>query len=253
MAFYSYVALVVAIVLGQLSAQAAGTAFQAGGTDSVWTYGGTYPPISANVGDTVYFFFSSGHNVYQFPSFTAYNNCDFTAAMSLSTAGPFTVTITSLPAYYGCQIGSHCSTGNMKLAVTQAPAQITVAWAFYLSTSASGVITANVGDTLTFAWTGVHNVNVFANEAAYANCNFTGSTSVSATTGATYTIVSLPVYFGCEVSGHCTSGMKLAVNPNGNSTSNNHINGAFGVADIASSGYYLIIASMLGQLLLCII
>jgi len=129
-----------------------------------------------------------------------------------------------------------------------------VNWGFGLATGSYGLIDANVGDILTFVWTGTHNVNIFASKTAYTNCDFTTATSYSSTPGVTYTVVTLPVYFGCSISDHCSAGgMKLSVSVIGTPTSSTSVNGAFGVADIASVGLYMIVASMLAQLLLCLI
>jgi len=83
----------------------------------------------------------------------------------------------------------------------------------------SNTITANVGDTLTFTWsgTGTHDVYKMASADALANCDFAGAPLVTgcdrAETGnCEFSVTELPVYFACQVGGHCGAGQKLTVN-----------------------------------------
>lgn len=80
----------------------------------------------------------------------------------------------------------------------------------------SNTITANVGDTLTFTWsgTGTHDVYKMASSDALASCDFTGAELVTgcdraATGNCEFTVTELPVYFACQVGGHCGAGQKL--------------------------------------------
>jgi len=74
-------------------------------------------------------------------------------------------------------------------------------------------ITASIGDKLKFSWSGMgHNVYTMAS----STCDFTGQSAITggdtATTGdVEYEITSLPLFFGCQVGGHCTAGQKLTV------------------------------------------
>jgi len=84
------------------------------------------------------FSFTTGaHNVNMFASYAAYTNCDFTSDTPLSSNGPYTATITSLPAYFGCSFndGEHCAAG-MKVAVIQAGGASSTSTASSVSSSA---------------------------------------------------------------------------------------------------------------------
>merc|ERR1712070_740570 len=85
----------------------------------------SYSDLTANVGDSLVFKYGSSHDVYQMPSETAYNNCDFTSAslVGSSTAGSgagLSVTCsTPGDSYYACSTGSHCSSGQkLKVSVS---------------------------------------------------------------------------------------------------------------------------------------
>ena len=75
--------------------------------------------MTANVGDTIIFSWYGWHNVYLMPSQTAMDNCDFSGATEEGTSSPVTFTITSLPVYFACAIGQHCTSGQY-MEVTQA-------------------------------------------------------------------------------------------------------------------------------------
>jgi len=74
-------------------------------------------------------------------------------------------------------------------------------------------ITASIGDKLKFSWSGTgHNVYTMAS----STCDFDGQSAITggdtATTGdVEYEITSLPLFFGCQIGGHCTAGQKLTV------------------------------------------
>jgi plastocyanin len=90
-----------------------------------WTFGTAQTPLSVAPGDTVTFQFASGHNVEEFPDATAYGACDFASATLLSAGntGPYVWTApdTAGVHHFGCSVGTHCATGNMKIEVTVAP------------------------------------------------------------------------------------------------------------------------------------
>lgn len=86
---------------------------------------------------------------------------------------------------------------------------IDINWVIPLSPD---TITASIGDKLKFSWSGMHNVYTMAS----STCDFSGQSAITggdtATTGdVEYEITSLPLFFGCEVGGHCTAGQKLTV------------------------------------------
>jgi hypothetical protein len=67
-----------------------------------------------------------------------------------------------------------------------------------------------VGDVLTFNWSGTHNVNIHPNK----DCEFSGSTSIAASSGGAYTLTTLDkpdVYFACQVGSHCSLGQHILV------------------------------------------
>ena len=74
-------------------------------------------------------------------------------------------------------------------------------------------MTAAVGDSLLFQWSGYpsHNVYRMADEAAFNNCDFSGATNLGDSSPVEITITELPVYFACSVGSHCANGQKLAV------------------------------------------
>ncbi|CAI9292412.1 unnamed protein product [Lactuca saligna] len=72
--------------------------------------------------------------------------------------------------------------------------------------------TFNVGDTLLFNYGGSHGVDIVS-KSDYDNC--VTSNSISSYSGGTTTINLTqpgPMYFACPSFGHCSSGMKLAIN-----------------------------------------
>ncbi|KAK9055898.1 hypothetical protein SSX86_026985 [Deinandra increscens subsp. villosa] len=72
--------------------------------------------------------------------------------------------------------------------------------------------TFNVGDTLLFTYSGSHGVNVIS-KSDYDNC--VTSNALDSYTGGTTTINLKqpgPMYFACPTFGHCSTGMKLAIN-----------------------------------------
>ena len=78
-------------------------------------------------------------------------------------------------------------------------------------------MTASVGDTLEFTWSGTHNVYVMPNAEAVEACDFSSATLLCATSAGgscTATLDTLPAYFACEVAGHCQGGQHLTVSGN---------------------------------------
>ena len=80
-----------------------------------------YPSLrerEANVNDELVFSWTGNHNVYLMESEEKFNACNFTGATLVGDDSPATYNVTQFPAYFGCQIGSHCQNG-MKLTVTE--------------------------------------------------------------------------------------------------------------------------------------
>ena len=78
-----------------------------------------YDDMTAQVGDTVTFDFTSGHNVFIHPSGT----CDETGAIEVGTSGPVTYTFSETDAgtdiVFACDVGGHCENGQLvKFTVT---------------------------------------------------------------------------------------------------------------------------------------
>jgi hypothetical protein len=189
------------------------------------------PPIPASVGDTIFFNITGTHNVYQFVDRASYKACDFTGATFLCNrtypmAFGCSVTVNSLPSYYGCSLGvspnSHCNgtTRNMKTEVVPVVYSYNP-WMF--APTPNPPIVANVGDAIFFNITATHNVYQFVDQASYQACDFTGATFLCNKTypvafGCYATVNSLPSYYGCSLgvspNSHCngtTRNMKTEV------------------------------------------
>ena len=71
------------------------------------------------------------------------------------------------------------------------------------------------GDTVTFAWSGYHNVYSVSTQAEFDGCTRTDATELApSSSGGSYSItLDTPgtFFYICEVGGHCESGQKLAV------------------------------------------
>ena len=106
----------------------------------------------------------------------------------------------------GADDHDHSDMDSMDMAATHA-----IDWLAGFGDAAAQAMTAAVGDTLEFSWTGNHNVYLMADETAFDACDFTGAIDLGDASPVSYTLTSLPAYFGCEIAGHCTYGQKLAV------------------------------------------
>ena len=82
-----------------------------------WATGSGYASTSVDEGEEVTFVFSTGHDLWQFADFAAYEACDFSRATQLADRedSPYTVVAPAGNSYYGCSVGSHCSGGNQKI------------------------------------------------------------------------------------------------------------------------------------------
>ncbi len=86
-----------------------------------WTFGSSYPDMNIAPDDTVTWTYSPSHNVWEFPDETAFDNCDFNLAIMVgaSNESPLTVIFSEEGTrYFGCAVGSHCSSGGMKVMIT---------------------------------------------------------------------------------------------------------------------------------------
>lgn len=89
-----------------------------------WTFGGSFPDMNVAPGDTVTWTYAPSHNVWEFPEETAFNNCDFNLAtmVGASDESPLAVIFSEEGTrYFGCAVGSHCSSGGMKVKITTEP------------------------------------------------------------------------------------------------------------------------------------
>lgn len=72
--------------------------------------------------------------------------------------------------------------------------------------------TADADMSVTFEWTGGHNVELMASEEAYNNCDFTGAAALGSSSGVQVTGNDGEVhYYACSVGSHCASGQKVAI------------------------------------------
>ena len=76
-------------------------------------------------------------------------------------------------------------------------------------------MTAELGTTLVFEWTGRHNVYEMASKEAFEKCDFTNAKMLGDTSPLKVTIDKVPVYYACEIGSHCSEGQKLAVTSSG--------------------------------------
>jgi plastocyanin len=68
------------------------------------------------------------------------------------------------------------------------------------------------GTTVTFSWTGGHNVYAMPDETDFNNCDFGSSTNLGSTSGVSVDPADGSTkYYGCEVGSHCIMGQKIAI------------------------------------------
>jgi len=73
-------------------------------------------------------------------------------------------------------------------------------------------LTVASGDTITFTWSGEHNVYKLADAAAFASCNFAGATNMGSISPVTITVAATDnEWYACKVDGHCVANQKLHV------------------------------------------
>ena len=92
------------------------------------------------------------------------------------------------------------------------------------SNSSAQYLKAKTNDTLSFEWSGSHNVYSLADRNAFKNCDFSGAHLIGDRSPATIFLgnpypdslrntrkKAYMHYFACKVPGHCARGQKLAV------------------------------------------
>ena len=81
-------------------------------------------------------------------------------------------------------------------------------------------LSADAGETVTFDWTGTHDVWLMADQAAYDSCSFTGATEIHSTSVKTGDVAGLgeTKYYACSVVDHCNEGQKIAITWSGTAT-----------------------------------
>ncbi|KAA8535122.1 hypothetical protein F0562_030125 [Nyssa sinensis] len=195
------------------------------------------------VGDVLVFNFTTGvHDVAEVTR-TAFDACNSTSPISMSTTGPTNITLTTAGEYYYiCTFNRHCGLGQ-KLAInvsatsapapqppsTPSPPSPPRAPMTYVVLDTLGWIvppggpiayrvwasnkTFMVGDTLVFNFsTGVHDV-AEVTRTAFDACNSTSPISMSTTGPTNITLTTAGEhYYICTFSGHCGLGQKLAIN-----------------------------------------
>ena len=77
--------------------------------------------MTAAVGDTLRFTWAGGHDVVLMANEEALSTCDFADSTALGSASGVEHTLSTLPAYFACSVGPHCSSGQ-RLSVTAAAA-----------------------------------------------------------------------------------------------------------------------------------
>ena len=92
------------------------------------------------------------------------------------------------------------------------PSVHALTWAMSMSPQAASVL---VGDTVTFSWSGYHNVHEVSDVGAFASCDTSGGTQLAPpSSGGTHSIVMSTAgtfYYVCAVGGHCAAGQKIAI------------------------------------------
>jgi plastocyanin len=165
------------------------------------------PSRTAFVGDTITFNWDGSHNVFIHPTKT----CSTRGSISVGRSSGVKYTFTKADIgdmVFACDVGTHCTLG-MILTVTVKDPSI-VDWFIPVGSASLPSKTAVVGDTITFQWSGNHNVYIHPS----GSCSETGKILVGTTSGAKYTFRNSDpanILFVCDVSNHCESGMKMTV------------------------------------------
>ena len=72
-------------------------------------------------------------------------------------------------------------------------------------------VTVKSGESVTFKWSGTHDVYRFPSEAAYKSCDFSSATFVSSSSFTLTLRGAGTFYFACKVASHCKFGQKVAI------------------------------------------
>jgi len=175
-------------------------------------------PEQLQIGDTVNFQWIGLHNVYKMSEI---DSCNFDDSVQIGLESPVSYVITSEDANAGevtfaCAIPGHCDSLNQILtfqaAAAAAPSEdadiLIDNWRIQ---SYDDVLTATVGETIQFNWSGLHNVYIHPS----GTCSDTGSMEVGTSTGASYMFTEddagKEISFVCQISGHCLAGQILKV------------------------------------------
>ena len=168
------------------------------------------PSRTAFVGDTITFNWVGSHDVFIHPTKT----CSTSESVLVGRLSGVKYTFTKADIgdkVFACEVGSHCALG-MILTVTVKDPSI-VEWFIPVGANSLPPRSVTVGDTITFQWTGDHNVYIHPS----GSCSETGKILVGTTSGARYKFKSTDpanMLFACDVSDHCERGLKLAIKVN---------------------------------------
>jgi len=107
---------------------------------------------------------------------------------------------------------------DMDLPEETEPGSHTLNWQAGFTDTLAREQTIPAGDSITLMWTndyGSHNVYMMPDKEAFDACDFSDATMLadSSVTEYTFTVAEEPMYFACEIQGHCFGGQKLAVHP----------------------------------------
>ena len=88
--------------------------------------------------------------------------------------------------------------------------RVVIDWAPGMSTQ---LVQAKVDQSgfgsVVFKWTGMHNVWLFKDKAAFDSCDFARADGLSDDSGYVFTSRADTYYFACSIYGHCANGQKL--------------------------------------------
>ena len=176
--------------------------------------GNSLPPQTFTVGDTITFNWSGFHNVLIHPTGTCNkddaNNFDRPGDVS---GAQYTFTEDDVgEIVFACDVGAHCARGMIMTVTVVKAADAAIDW-FIPEGNSLPSQTFTVGDTITFNWTGIHNVLIHPTGTCDRNdaIDFDPPGTVS---GAQYTFTEDDVgeiVFACDVSDHCADGMIMTV------------------------------------------
>ncbi|GFZ20857.1 hypothetical protein Acr_29g0000190 [Actinidia rufa] len=203
---------------------------------STWASKNTF-----TVGDVLVFnFASSSHDVAEVAK-AAFDACNSTNPISISTTGPTNITLTTAGEHHFiCTFPGHCTAGqklaiNVTAAATSpSPPPSSSVKTYVVGESLGWNVLPNgteaykawaadktflIGDTLVFNFVnGSHNV-AEVTKAAYSACNTTTTISLTTTSPARITLTTVGEhFFTCTFPSHCTLGQQLAINVTGTTT-----------------------------------